>query len=134
MDKKYKITKATKATMYFVKYNIVFCTRCNRKVFKNDMARDMFRNECFIVCEYLDVKLNTINTYDYYVHIIVEANPKFSANEIIQKIKMHTSKILRENIEELKRLPSLWTREYLVTTENELEDAMLNSFLVRQKK
>lgn len=75
-----------------------------------------------------------IDIYDYYVHMIVESNPKYSANDIIQKIKMHTSKVIREKVVELSKLPSLWTREYLVTTESKLEEGLINSFLERQKK
>ena len=100
----------------------------------NDMVKKIFISECKLVCEYLDAKITEIDFFDYYVHMIIESNPKYSANDIIQKIKSHTSKVIREKVVELNKLPSLWTREYLVTTESELEEGLINNFLEKQKK
>lgn len=131
MDKNYKTTNTT---ISYINYNMVFCTRCNRKIFKDNKVKELFKTECEIVCNYLDVNITKMNIDDYFVHMVVEANPKYSANEIIQKIKIHTSKIIRERIVSLNKLPSLWTREYLVTTDKELKESLLSTFLERQRK
>lgn len=130
MDKKYL---KTKTTISYINYNIVFRTRCNRKIFKNEIVKDLFLKEVREICKQLDINIVQINVYEYYVHLIVRVNPRYSANDVSHKIKAHTSKIIREKIESLSKLPSLWTRDYIVTTEDVLDEELVENFLLRGK-
>lgn len=131
MDKKYL---KTKTTISYINYNIVFRTRCNRKIFKNEIVKDLFIKETKKLCEELDINIIDINIYEYYVHLIVRVNPRYSANDVIYKIKTHTSKIIRDKVESLSKLPSLWTRDYIVTTEEVLDEELIQIFLSREKE
>jgi putative transposase len=46
------------------------------------------------------------------VVVRVEAGPRFSPHLLAREIKAATSPVLRQRFPELRRLPSLWTREY----------------------
>lgn len=131
MDKKYL---KTKTTISYINYNIVFRTRCNRKIFKNEIVKDLFLKEAREICKQLDINIVQINVYEYYVHLIVRVNPRYSANDVIYKIKTHTSKIIRDKVESLSKLPSLWTRGYIVTTEEVLDEELIQIFLSREKE
>lgn len=126
MDAKYV---KNKTTISYINFNITFATRCNRKIFKNSKTKEIFETECRKVCNNLGVKVLEISMFDYYVNIVVTSPPEYSANEIIHKIKSHTSKVIRDEILELKKLPSLWTRKYLVTTEQNLSEEILKNFI-----
>lgn len=126
MDAKYI---ESKTTISYINFNITFATRCNRKIFKNNEIKEIFKKECINVCNYLGVKILEISIFDYYVNIIITSPPEYSANEIIHKIKSHTSKVMRNKITELNRLPSLWTRKYLVSTEQNLSEEILKKFI-----
>lgn len=126
MDAKYV---KNKTTISYINFNITFATRCNRKIFKNNKTKEIFETECRKVCNNLGVKVLEISMFDYYVNIVVTSPPEYSANEIIHKIKSHTSKVIRDEILELKKLPSLWTRKYLVTTEQNLSEEILKNFI-----
>lgn len=126
MDAKYV---KNKTTISYINFNITFATRCNRKIFKNNKTKEIFETECRKVCNNLGVKVLEISMFDYYVNIVVTSPPEYSANEIIHKIKSHTSKVIRDEILELNKLPSLWTRKYLVTTEQNLSEEILKNFI-----
>lgn len=130
MDKKYL---KTKTTISYINYNMVFHTRCNRKIFKNKIVKDLFLKETRELCKQLDIDIVDINIYGHYVHLIVRVSPKYSANDVIHKIKTHTSKVIRDKVESLRRLPSLWTRDYIVTTEEVLDEELVQNFLLRGK-
>jgi putative transposase len=50
------------------------------------------------------------------VVVRVEAGPSFSPHLLAREIKTATSPILRDKFPHLRRLPSLWTREYHAVT------------------
>ena len=50
------------------------------------------------------------------VVVRAEAGPEFSPHLLAREIKAATSPILREKFPHLRKLPSLWTREYRAVT------------------
>ncbi len=48
------------------------------------------------------------------VYMAIEAPPTLAPHHIVCQVKVYTSRILREEFPELTRIPSLWTRAYLV--------------------
>jgi len=119
----------SKMKISYINFNITFATRCNRKIFKNNEVKEMFNKECINICNTLGVTIKEISIFDYYVNIIITSPPEYSANEIIHKIKSHTSTVIRNEITELNKLPSLWTRKYLVSTEQNVSEEVLQNFI-----
>jgi len=48
------------------------------------------------------------------VYMVVEAPPTLSPHQIVCQVKAYTSHVLRDEFPELMRIPSLWTRSYVV--------------------
>ncbi|HUX74642.1 MAG TPA: IS200/IS605 family transposase [Steroidobacteraceae bacterium] len=48
------------------------------------------------------------------VYLAAAAPPTLAPHRIICQVKAHTSRILRDEFPELTRIPTLWTRAYLV--------------------
>lgn len=123
--------KVENKTISHINFDIAFLTRCNRRVFKNNKAKEIFEKECYNLCNSIGVSINNLEVFDYYIVINISVSPEYSANEIIHKIKYNTSKVIRENIVELNSLPSLWTRKYLVSTDKKVFEELLIDFIKR---
>jgi len=54
------------------------------------------------------------------VYLAVAAPPTLAPHHIICQVKAHTSRVLRDEFPELTRIPTLWTRAYLVMAGDEL--------------
>lgn len=121
-------------TIYYIKYGFIIKTRCNRKVFKNDLAKTIFITECKGVELDLNLKINDIKFNNNFVYFVVESNLKYSPNEIAQKIKSRTSRVIRDKIKEFNKMPSLWTRELFVSTVDKMDENLINDFLRTSKK
>ncbi|MDC7242719.1 MAG: IS200/IS605 family transposase, partial [Sphaerochaetaceae bacterium] len=68
------------------------------------------------------------------VHLFVKANPEDSPHFIVQQFKGATSKVLREEFIQLKtKIPTLWTRNYYVSSSGILNEAEINTYLESQK-
>lgn len=54
------------------------------------------------------------------VYLAVAAPPTLAPHHIVCQVKAHTSRVLRDEFPELTRIPTLWTRAYLVMAGDEL--------------
>ena len=54
------------------------------------------------------------------VYLAVAAPPTLAPHHIVCQVKAHTSRVLRDEFPELTRIPTLWTRAYLVIAGDEI--------------
>jgi putative transposase len=54
------------------------------------------------------------------VYLAVAAPPTLAPHHIVCQVKAHTSRVLRDEFPELTRIPTLWTRAYLVMAGDEI--------------
>ena len=63
------------------------------------------------------------------VYLAAAAPPTLAPHRIICQVKAHTSRVLRDEFPELTRIPTLWTRAYLVVAgESVTADEALRRF------
>lgn len=55
------------------------------------------------------------------VYLAAEAPPSVAPHSIVCQVKAYTSRMLRDEFPELTRIPSLWTRAYLVMAGDAVE-------------
>lgn len=55
------------------------------------------------------------------VYLSAEAPPTLAPHSIVCQVKSYTSRVLRDEFPELMRIPSLWTRAYLVMAGDALD-------------
>ena len=69
-----------------------------------------------------------------HVHILAEVDPQFGVNTFIRKLKGKTSRILRDEFPHLKkRLPTLWTNSYFVSTVGGAPLAVVKQYIENQQ-
>ncbi len=67
------------------------------------------------------------------VYLAVAAPPTLAPHHIICQVKAYTSRVLREEFPELTRIPTLWTRTYLVMAGEQITaEEMLRRFEAMQ--
>ena len=63
------------------------------------------------------------------VYVAAEAPPTLAPHSIVCQLKAYTSRVLRDEFPELTRIPSLWTRAYLVMAGDDISaDEALRRF------
>lgn len=131
MENKYRITKNT---VSFLQLYIVFCPRYRRKIFRIPGVEKRFKELVRIQCEESLIYIVTFECGEEYVYLSLECPPDQSPAKIIQSIKTFTGKVLRNEVEELKKMPSLWTRNYLVSSESISIDNIKNYVKGQRKR
>jgi putative transposase len=81
-----------------------------------------------------DVSILSLDVQSNYIHIKVSIHPKTCVHDFIASLKQSLASQLKKNYPSLKtRVSNLFTRNYFITTKDELEEKVLNDFIETQK-
>jgi len=79
--------------------------------------------------EVIDVETNVD-----HIHILVEVDPQFGIANYVRKLKGRTSRMLRDEFPHLrKRLPTLWTNSYFVSTVGDAPLEVIKQYIQNQQ-
>lgn len=84
-------------------------------------------------CVEQELMVSSVDFYSDTVILHLTSVPAMSPNDIVNGIKKLTSRVLREEFPLLSSMTSLWTRNYLVSTEP-LDKETIDTFVSMQKK
>ena len=73
-----------------------------------------------------------IQCFEDHVCLSVSVSPNFSAADVMRVIKFGTSKVLLAQFSDFLRSPTLWTRDYFVSTD-ELTQDIVDEYVYSQK-
>lgn len=77
----------------------------------------------------LEVDLADVRIFSDRVYVAVAAPPTLSPHHIVCQLKAHSSHCLRREFEEMTKVPTLWTRAYLVEAGDHLTaEQVLSAF------
>lgn len=130
MENKYRHTNTT---VSLINYHFVFCPRYRRKIFNIPNVEKRFKELVNIKCKELNIEIIAIECDEDHTHIFLNCLPTFSPSDIMQQIKGYTSKILRDEFAELSKMPSLWTRNYFVSTAGYVSSETIKRYVENQR-
>ena len=111
--KKYK---SNRHILYSCKYHVIWCPKYRRKVLINNVDVRL-KSIIYDVIEEKGADLIEVEIMPDHVHLLLEVDPQFGIHKLIKTIKGRSSRILREEFPFLKkRIPTLWSHSYFVTT------------------
>lgn len=119
--------------VYSCQYYVVFCPKYRRKVLVDgvdkrlsELFTDIANEKGFRIIE-MDIRPDA-------VHLLIDCDPRFGICECIKALKRNTSHPIREEFPWMKsRLPSLWTRNYFVSTAGNLSQEAIDRYYEEQK-
>ena len=108
--------KSNNNVVYSCKYHVVFCPKYRRKVLV-DGVDARFKEIALEVAEELRFEVIEMEVMPDHVHMLMEVNPQLGVHKAVKRIKGRSSHDLRGEFPWLrKRLPTLWTNSYFVST------------------
>ncbi|MEM0139988.1 MAG: IS200/IS605 family transposase [Ferroplasma sp.] len=119
--------------VHFMNYHFVWCSKYRRKVITPDIEsrlQEIIRG----VAHENGWEIIALETMPDHVHLFIKTDPTIAPNNIIAKIKGETSRILRSEFPQLKKkLPTLWTRSYFVSTYGHVSSETIKRYVEDQK-
>jgi putative transposase len=81
------------------------------------------------ICKKLEIKVLILEIKPNYVHVFLDCPPTLSPHQVIHRLKGYSARHLRQEFEQLLVLPSMWTRFYLVSTEEIVSHETIKDYL-----
>jgi putative transposase len=117
--------------VYQMLYHLIWIPKRRKKVLVNDIKERLISLIEEKLIE-LDCSVVQLSVMSNHVHLFVRSNPKLSPNHIILQVKGFTSYKLRKEFPELKKLPSLWTNSYFISTAGNVSKFVINRYIEEQ--
>ena len=114
-------------------FHVVFCPKYKRPVLKEGIAKRL-SDILYAEAQKMRVHILSLDIQPDHVHMSISFDPRLSLHKVIKQFKAVSSHILREEFPELvSKLPSLWTRSYLSSTDEILDDILIKEYLNSQR-
>lgn len=120
--------------VYNIGYHIIWCPKYRRKVLLppvSDRLNYLLKEKA----DEIGVVIDTMEIMPDHVHLFVKTKPTASPHWIVQQLKGHTSRILRQEFKQLRsRLPTLWTRSYYIESCGHISEDVVKRYIEDQKR
>jgi putative transposase len=118
-------------SVHLVVYHIIWCPKRRRTVLVGPV-RDRLRQISEEVAAERDWEIIRLAIQPDHVHLFIRANPSTLPSDIPRLIKGRSSHDLRSEFPYLRKLPSLWTRAYFLSTAGHVSQEMIQKYIERQ--
>lgn len=113
-------------------YHFVFVPKRRKAVLVQDVARRLQDIIFGLVSEH-GWKLIALEIMPDHVHFFINAPTHESPADIARWVKGRASRLLRNEFQHLKKLPSLWTPTYFVSTTGQVSTEIVKQYIENQK-
>ena len=115
------------------KYHVVFAPKYRRSVLINGVERDFLRI-AKEVCDETGSDLIESEVMPDHVHLLISCDPQLGIHRLVRRIKGRSARDLRRDHPWLnKRLPTLWTNSYFVSTVGSVSLDTVKAYVRDQK-
>ncbi|PWI58667.1 IS200/IS605 family transposase [Sulfoacidibacillus thermotolerans] len=125
--------KSNHNVVYSCKYHVVWCPKYRRRVLTSEVE-ERLKAILREVAEERQADIIELEVMPDHVHLLVEVDPQFGIHRLIRLMKGRSSHHLREEFPWIKkRLPTLWTNSYFVSTVGGAPLAVIKQYIENQK-
>jgi putative transposase len=122
----------SKKTIYNLGYHITWCPKYRRKVLVGDVEHRL-RELLSEKAKQIDVVIKTLEVTPDHIHLFVKTPPTASPHWVVHQLKGYTSRVLRQEQPQLKRMPTLWTRSYYIESLGHVSEDSVKKYVEAQK-
>ena len=119
--------------VHLVVYHIIWCPKRRRKVLVGPV-HDRLKQIIQEVADEHHWQILRLAIQPDHVHLFIRANPNKLPSDIPRRIKGRGSHMLREEFPQLRKLPSLWTRSFFLSTAGNVSQETVRKYIERQSK
>lgn len=119
--------------VFACQYHVIFCPKYRRKVLVGEVEQRLKAIARDVATE-MNVKIMEMETDQDHIHLLVSVDPQWGVNRFVKKLKGRSSRLLRAEFPHLRRkLPTLWSNSYFVTTVGGAPLAAVKQYIENQQ-
>ncbi len=120
-------------SVHLVVYHIIWCPKRRRKVLVGPV-HDGLKQSIHEVADEHNWEVIRLAIQPDHVHLFIRANPYTLPSGIPRLIKGRSSHDVRQEFPHLRKLPSLWTRSFFLSTAGNVSQEIIQKYIERQSK
>lgn len=125
--------QTTNHVVYSCKYHVIWCPKYRRPVLANGIDARLKEILSNIAEEHKAVILE-MEVIPDHVHLLLDIHPQLGVHLLIKAMKGVSSRQLRQEFPDLcKRLPTLWSHSYFITTVGGAPLEVIKQYIESQK-
>lgn len=120
-------------TVYLMNFHLIWCPKRRKKVLVGAVKESLDA----ILREVANEKGTPVLALEImpdHLHLFISAYPTLSVHKLVKAFKGRSSRLLRDEFPELRKLPSLWTHSYFVSTAGNVSSATIQKYIEEQSK
>lgn len=117
--------------VFLVNYHVVFCPKRRRKILTGPI-RDRLMRIIWETAPDLECDVLALEVMSDHVHVFLSATPQWAPNQLIARIKGKSARLLRQEFPDLRRMPSVWTRSYFLSTAGNVSTDTISKYIAEQ--
>jgi len=125
--------RSTNTTVYSAKYHIIWCPKYRRRVLAEPLEARLKEIIAEVGAE-AGGEVIEVEVMPDHVHLLVEVPPVIALAELVQSLKGRSSRRLRAEFAPLRRLPSLWSPSWFVSTVGAAPLEVVRRYVENQKR
>lgn len=118
-------------SVHLINYHIVWCPKYRRKLLVGklktrleEIIKDVaYEKRCKIIA---------LEVMPDHVHLFVSSEPNIAPFSILKALKGRSSNLLRKEFPDLRKMPSLWTRSYFVSSAGNASSETVQKYIENQ--
>lgn len=120
-------------SVHQVVYHIIWCPKRRRTVLIGSVRTRLEQIIRAVAAEH-DWTVIELAIQPDHVHLFIRTNPYTLPPDIPRLIKGRSSRLLRDEFPHLLKLPSLWTRSFLLSTAGNVSQETIEKYIERQSR
>jgi putative transposase len=129
----YMVYQHEQHSVHLVVYHVIWCPKRRRKILVGPV-RERLQQIIEEVATERDWHILCLAIQPDHVHLFVRANPYTLPLDIARLIKGRSSRLLREEFPALRKLPSMWTRSFFLSTAGNISQETIQKYIERQSR
>ena len=130
-------TRSLSHCIYELQYHLVWGVKYRRRILKDYVKVELIKSTNKIQNTYPAWYIHKTNTDKDHIHILIEFPPKYSISEVVQRIKIQTSKDIRKKFKFIDRIFSdkegIWGTGYYASTVG-INEEKIKQYIAHQGK
>jgi putative transposase len=123
----------SKKTVYNLGYPIIWCPKYRRNILVG-IIEHRLRELLVEKAKQIDVNIESLEIMPDHIHLFIKTPPTASPHWVVQQLKGYTSRVLRQEQPQLRRMPTLWTRSYYVESCGHISEDSVKKYIEEQKE
>lgn len=124
--------RRSNTVVFLLNYHFVFCPTRRRKVLTGAIEQDV-RKLISQKASELGCEIVALEIMPDHVHLLLNCPPTLAPSDAMFWIKGYSSRILRKKYAIVRRMPSMWTRSFFVSTAGNVSSETVQRYIEEQK-